>query len=85
MKLQEQGVECTEIYGDPALLLPPFYKPIVAKCYREGIIPRYRDIDKGNVWVERHRQIANVLIIDIESDIEEFVCGVKFGVTLLSS
>lgn len=37
-KLLAEGVECPEIYGDPALLIPFYYRPNKQKCYKYGII-----------------------------------------------
>lgn len=42
--LIEQGVECPEVYGDPALLLPVVYKPQVKKRYKIGLIPHVIDL-----------------------------------------
>lgn len=43
--LMDNGVNCPEIYGDPALLLPLVYKPIVKKKYAIGIIPHISDLN----------------------------------------
>lgn len=81
--LRKQGVECPEVYGDPALLLPRFYSPVVSKRYAVGIIPHY--IDKGHPWLDQQRHEPQVLILDIESGIEEFVRAVKSCDVILSS
>ena len=44
--LVEHGIDCPEIYGDPALLIPYFYKPTRSKRPREGrigFVPHYKD------------------------------------------
>lgn len=81
--LLKQGVDCPEIYGDPALLLPLFFNPDVPKHYSVGIIPHY--IDKDSEWLERYRHDPQVLIIDIESGIQNFVRSVKSCRAILSS
>lgn len=81
--LRKQGVECPEVYGDPALLLPRFYNPVVPKRYAVGIIPHY--IDKGHPWLERCRRDPQVLVIDIEGGLQEFVRAVKSCEAILSS
>lgn len=37
-KLLAEGVDCPEIYGDPALLTPLYYRPDKQKRYKYGII-----------------------------------------------
>lgn len=36
--LLDNGIECPEIYGDPALLFPEYYRPTIHKQYHVGII-----------------------------------------------
>ncbi|WP_406657768.1 polysaccharide pyruvyl transferase family protein [Methanolobus sp. ZRKC2] len=66
-----QGIECPEIYGDPALLLPRYYFPKRTKKYKLGVIPHH--IDQDNSLIDNFRSNKDVLIIDILGDIHEFV------------
>lgn len=45
-RIQELGHTCPEVYGDPALLLPEFYHPTIAKTEDIGIVPHYVDYKK---------------------------------------
>lgn len=62
-KLLEAGIDCPEVYGDPALLLPLYYTPKVEKKYRLGVIPQY-DSNK-NPLLDSLRNDPEVLIIKI--------------------
>lgn len=42
--LQTLQIECPEIYGDPALLMPLYYAPKVDNKYTIGIIPHINDL-----------------------------------------
>jgi len=67
-RLLEQGYEVPEIYGDPGLLLPLYYKPNIEKKYKLGIIPHYNDFKSVNPLYEKEKDI---LIIDLmTNDIE---------------
>lgn len=78
--LLRNGVECPEVYGDPALLTPCLYSPDVTKKYKLGIIPHIRDIDNPVVkgFVERNRR--DVLLIDFAHygdwhDVIDLICS----------
>lgn len=64
-KLLEQGVDCPEVYGDPALLLPKIYYPKIEKKYKLGVIPHY--VDKQNPNLELFHNNKDILIIDIKN------------------
>lgn len=84
-RLLELGIECPEIYGDPALLFPLFYNPEVERQCAVGIIPHFSD--KDTAWIKRQQAKADpkVRIIDVEGGIEEFVREVKSCELIVSS
>lgn len=66
-KLIKLGINCPEVYGDPALLLPEVY-PVKDRDikYKLGIIPHFRD--KNNPWLKRYfSQNEEIKIIDIQN------------------
>ncbi|MBR5863334.1 MAG: polysaccharide pyruvyl transferase family protein, partial [Alistipes sp.] len=62
-KLLEQGVDCPENYGDPALLVSKFYKAKPIGKYKIGIIPHY--VDLSNEVIKRIMSENDVLLIDV--------------------
>lgn len=81
--LLQAGIDCPEVYGDPALLLPRFFDPNVDKKYKVGIVPHF--LDKPHPWVQRHQNDPGVLIIDVQGGIWEFVRAIKSCNVILSS
>lgn len=67
----KQGYRCPEIYGDPALLYPQYYKPNVKKKYKLGIIPHH--LDKDHIFLNNFYNDNDILIIDIEGGIHKVV------------
>jgi pyruvyltransferase len=83
-----QGYDCPEVYGDPALLYTKFYKPKTKKKYQYGIIPHY--IDQKSPWLNQFKNNPNVKIIDIvvpseEHRINRFIDEVNECEVILSS
>lgn len=66
--LLENGIECPEIYGDPALLLPRFYKPHVEKRYKYGVIPHIYDIESDGAQQLIKELDAHIIRFDSYDD-----------------
>ncbi len=63
--LLKYGVDCPEVYGDPALLLSRYYQPHpLRRKYKIGIIPHY--IDKKNPLLDLYRQEDSTYVFDIQ-------------------
>ncbi|MEO2064656.1 MAG: polysaccharide pyruvyl transferase family protein [Christiangramia sp.] len=66
--LLSKGLDCPEIYGDPALLLPELFKPKVPKKYKLGIIPHYHDYVQVLEYYKNHEDILvlDLMTLDVE-------------------
>jgi pyruvyltransferase len=62
--LLAQGIQCPEVYGDPALLLPKIFLPKAQKQYKIGVIPHY--VDKNQPSLQKILQDPEVKLIDIQ-------------------
>ncbi|MAY23669.1 MAG: exosortase [Flavobacteriaceae bacterium] len=66
--LLEKGYAVPEVYGDPALLLPNYYQPEVAKTHALGIIPHISDYAQVS---EQYQNLEGVKVISLfTNDIE---------------
>lgn len=73
-ELLKKGIECPEVYGDPALLYPMIYNPKVEKKYKWGIIPHYIEFESArDREVLKNLENQGVRIIDICSGEQEFI------------
>lgn len=50
--LRIYGIQCPEVYGDPGLLIPTVFNPVVEKKYKVGVILRWSEQDWNNVESE---------------------------------
>lgn len=73
-ELLKKGIECPEVYGDPALLYPMIYNPKVEKKYKWGIIPHYIEFESArDREVIKNLENQGVKIIDICAGEKEFI------------
>jgi pyruvyltransferase len=81
--LLQQGIECPEVYGDPAMLVAKYYKPHVTKKYKYGFISHVSNIDKVNTLLidgTPLKERKDILIIDFSNynrwtDIPDRICS----------
>lgn len=64
--LISQGVECPDIYGDPALLFPIYFTPKAEKKYKLGIIPHYSDFNLPHLMSFREAH-PEILFIQLQN------------------
>ncbi len=81
--VNEYSIECPNIFGDPAVLLPMFYEPKV-KVQKGviGVIPHYKDKELPLI---KHMVENGCRLIDIQDDIETFINSVCECEYILSS
>ena len=73
--LEEGGITCPKVFGDPALLLPDYYHPKEAKKFKVGIIPHYNDYLKVKDLYKEDPSIRviNLMTLDIEETTREIL------------
>ena len=74
-RILELGYKCPEIYGDPAILLPYFFKQKVKKRYEIGVIPHYVDYQEvsNRFKNESGIKVINLITDNIESTTKEIL------------
>lgn len=82
-KLLAEGIECPEVYGDPALLVAKYYQPKVEKKYKYGFISHVSNLDKIKEMTIDGMPIkdrSDIFIIDLSkydkwTDIPDQICS----------
>jgi pyruvyltransferase len=82
-QLMRSGIKCPDVYGDPALLLPRFLRPELTKKWKVGVIPHYSD--REHPWIQQLSGEQDVLVIDVYSDVIDFVRQLVSCHAILSS
>jgi len=59
----DHNIDCPEVYGDPALLLPLIYNPKTEKKYEIGFIPHF--VNKKSEYITLYQNNTNCLVLDI--------------------
>jgi pyruvyltransferase len=75
--LLSHNINCPDIFGDPALLMPRFYKRKTSPKYPIGIFVHYVDYEQAMEWYGDHPyiKIINPLNADITKVLDElFLC-----------
>ena len=79
--LESQGVECPNVFGDPALLTPLIFNPQIEKKYEVGFIPHFIDYDLPHVkkFREEHPEILFIKFQDYGTwqDVISQICSCK--------
>lgn len=91
-KLEEIGYTVPEIYGDPAILLPVFYSPLIAEHKKDFlVIPHWKTVDKyikmgypvlsplTDDWKNFINEIASARLI-ISSSLHGVIIAEAYGV-----
>jgi pyruvyltransferase len=76
------GVPCPQVYGDPALLLPRFYKPQPKVEFDFGVVPHYVDLFRAHEWFGGNRAVR---IIDPLQPVERVIDQMLSCGAILSS
>jgi pyruvyltransferase len=71
----KQGIKCPDVFGDPALLYPMYYKPDISSKFLLGIIPHY--VDKNNENILKFKKQPEVKIIDMEQPINDVIDQIR--------
>ena len=65
--LIKKGLDCPDVYGDPAILLPLLYKPRnKKKLYKVGLIPHYIEYDSSSVHDFKKKHGDSVVVVNMK-------------------
>jgi pyruvyltransferase len=71
-RLLALGIPCPEVYGDPALLYPRFYRPNLPKKFKLGIIPHYTQT-RHPLAIKLAKAEKSVCLIDVGKPVHQVI------------
>lgn len=79
------GVECPEVYGDPALLMPTIYNPQLPLKWEVGIIPHINDLNNPLIKQMEGEKGVHIIKFKNYSDWHDVIDEIKKCRIILSS
>jgi pyruvyltransferase len=79
-RLQARGIQCPEVYGDPALLAPAYFAPRVGKTHKYGVVTRWSEKRWQKTEVSPDVKVIDLGTTDVEGVIEAML-SCRFIVT----
>ena len=69
-RLTKLGITCPAVYGDPALLVPAYFAPKVAKTHKYGIVARWSEARWREAGISPDVKLIDLGTTDVEGVIE---------------
>lgn len=76
------NINCPNIYGDPALLVPRYFNPAINNKYEIGVIPHYSEYNHS--WVNGIKN-EDTLIVNVNDPVEEVIQKIVSCKKIISS
>ena len=73
VRLAKRGITCPKVYGDPALLVPAYFSPQVAKTHKYGIVARWSDEHWRGADIGPDVKLIDLGTTDVEGVIREML------------
>ena len=80
-RLIANGIDCPDVYGDPALLISYLFRVVTKKRYRVGIVPHYEDLE----LIKKEIRDPAVKIISPLNDFRQVILEVNSCEVILAS
>jgi pyruvyltransferase len=79
----DNNIDCPEVYGDPALLLPEVYNPKIEKKYKIGLIPHWqtKKLEKYDVLKNENVVLINFHNYKKWTDVIDLILSCKYIVS----